>query len=117
MERNEKIEEVKIVEVIKVELVRGNGVKGSPVRKVIQYWDLKGNLINDDDVYLKDIELASSAKSFKEICVIEEICAVIAEEVQPLTGLRTPEMEPQAYALNNTISDHNIRNMHVLQGI
>lgn len=61
MERNEKIEKVKIVEVIKVELIRGDGVEKSPVRKVIQYWDLKGNLINDDDIYLDStIAVASS---------------------------------------------------------
>lgn len=61
MERNEKIQNVNIVEVIKVELIRGYGVEGSPVRKVIQYWDLKGNLINDDDYYLDStIAVASS---------------------------------------------------------
>lgn len=62
MERNEKLESVKIVEVIKIELVRGTGLKKEdPVRGVIQYWDLKGNLINDDDNYLDStIEVASS---------------------------------------------------------
>jgi len=69
MERNERLEEVKIVEVIKVELARGTGLKKEdPVRKVIQYWDLKGNLINDDDVYLDtDKATASLARSFKDM--------------------------------------------------
>lgn len=53
----------------------------------------------------------------QKTAIIEEICATVAKEVQPLTGLSTPEMEPQAYALNDTISDHNIRNLHILQGI
>jgi len=63
--------------------------------------------------------LISSDNRYPEqkTAVMEEICAVVAEEVQPLTGLHTPEMEPQAYALNDTISDHNIRNLHILQGI
>lgn len=53
----------------------------------------------------------------KKSAIIEEICAAVAEAVQPLTGLSAPEMEPQAYALNDTVSDPNIRNLHILQGI
>lgn len=53
----------------------------------------------------------------KKNAMIEEICAAVAAEVQAMTGLHTAEMEPQAYALNDTISDHNIRNLHILQGI
>lgn len=53
----------------------------------------------------------------KKSAMIEEICAVIAEAVQPLTGLPAPEMEAQAYALNHTISDANIRNLHILHGV
>lgn len=69
MERNEKIQNVNIVEVIKVELIRGYGEKGDPVRKVFQYWDLKGNLINDDDIYLDPCNTSSavSESNFKDI--------------------------------------------------
>ena len=49
---------------------------------------------------------------------IEMICTAIAEQlrVQKLTDLQTAEMEQQAYALNETITDHNIRNLHILCG-
>ena len=62
MDRNEKVENVKIVVVIKVKLTRGTGAKKEdPVREVIQYWDLNGTLIADNDAYLRTtIELASS---------------------------------------------------------
>ena len=53
----------------------------------------------------------------KKIAIIEEVCAAVAAEAQDMTGLSTLEMEPQAYALNDTVSDHNIRNLHILQGI
>ena len=56
MERNEKLKNVEIVETIKVTLIRGVGTANDPVREVIQYWDLKGNLIYDSDIK----ELASS---------------------------------------------------------
>lgn len=50
MQRIEKIQKVKIEKIIKIELVRGSGLhEKEPVRIVIQYWDLKGNLIYDSD--------------------------------------------------------------------
>ena len=49
--------------------------------------------------------------------LIEQICAAIAEAVQPLTGLQSAEPEQQAYALNDTITDHQIRNLHILHGV
>ncbi|MCM1052480.1 MAG: hypothetical protein NC483_00660 [Ruminococcus sp.] len=52
MEIDEKIRNVKIVEVIKVELTRGSGLtEKDPVRQVNQYWDFNGNLIYDDDLF------------------------------------------------------------------
>lgn len=47
---------------------------------------------------------------------IERICAAVADELraQSLTDLKNGEMEQQAYALNDTITDHNIRNLHIL---
>ena len=68
MKRNEKFLNAKIVNVIKVELIRGTGEKDDPVRNVIQYWDLKGNLIIDNDYCLDDkIESASSESNFKDM--------------------------------------------------
>ena len=52
MERDEKLESIKVVEVIKVEIVRGTGENENPVRQVNQYWDFEGNLIYDDNIML-----------------------------------------------------------------
>ena len=50
---------------------------------------------------------------------MEKLCAAIAGELreQGLTDLESTELEQQAYALNDTISDPNIRNQHILQGV
>ena len=50
---------------------------------------------------------------------IEQICAAIADELQTqgLTDLQSAEMESLSYALNDTITDHNIRNRHILSGV
>lgn len=55
----------------------------------------------------------------KKMDVIERICTAIADELQAqgLTDLQSTEMEQQAYALNDTITDPNIRNLHILQGV
>ena len=51
--------------------------------------------------------------------MIERICVAVAGELraQGLTDLQNAEMEQQAYALNDTITDHNIRNLHILHGV
>ena len=50
---------------------------------------------------------------------IESICSDITEELkkQELTNSASAEMEQQAYVVNNTIKDNNIRNMHILSGV
>ena len=50
---------------------------------------------------------------------IEKVCGAVAEELraQGLTDLQMDELERQAYALNDTIADHNIRNLHILHGV
>lgn len=47
-----KFEEVKkceIVNVVKITLVAGEGTTEDQVRKVIQYWDMEGNMIATKD--------------------------------------------------------------------
>lgn len=64
------------------------------------------------------ITTGNTPEQAKEKAVlIEQICAAIAEAVQPLTGLQSAEPEQQAYALNDTITDHQIRNLHILHGV
>ena len=55
----------------------------------------------------------------KKTDVIERICAAVADELQAqgLTDLQSTEMEQQAYTLNDTITDPDIRNLHILQGV
>ncbi len=55
----------------------------------------------------------------KKSRVIEDICATITEELnkQLLSNSPSNEMEQQAYTVNNTIKDNNIRNMHILSGV
>ncbi len=60
-ERNEKLEYVEVIKVIRVKLTRGKGTPEDPVRIIYQYWDMEGILIKDNDNYLE--EISSSASS------------------------------------------------------
>lgn len=55
----------------------------------------------------------------KKSAMIREICGAMADElrVQQLTDLPGDELEQLSYAVNNTVTDHTIRNAHILQGI
>ena len=55
----------------------------------------------------------------KKAALIEDVCAAVAGELrsQQLTSLQTSELEQQAYAVNDTITDHIIRNLHILYGV
>lgn len=43
MERPKGTNSAKVIQVIETKTLRGLGIKGDPVREVIQYWDFKGN--------------------------------------------------------------------------
>ena len=43
------IEKAQLVEVIKIELGKGEGTEKSPFRVVVQYWTLDGKLITEID--------------------------------------------------------------------
>lgn len=51
--------------------------------------------------------------------MIERICVAVARELQAqgLVEQQSAEMERQAYALNDTITDPDIRNRHILYGV
>lgn len=76
-----------------------------------------GNLAEELEYLISSGNTAGEAE--KKTALIEKICAAIAEELgsQKLTDLKTAELEQQAYALNDTIQDHNIRTLHILQGV
>lgn len=72
----------------------------------------------DDLEYL--ISSGNTTEEFKQKSkIIERICLDISNElsVQRLTNLQNSELEQHAYALNNTITDNNIRNLHILYGV
>lgn len=43
------VKEAKVVSVVQVEAKIGTGTKEDPVRNVIQYWDIEGNLLAERD--------------------------------------------------------------------
>ncbi len=50
---------------------------------------------------------------------VEKVCSLIVSELkaQGLTASDSAEMERQAYVINNTVSDNNIRNLNILYGV
>ena len=73
------------------------------------YYDLE-YLISSDN---------ASENTERKSRIIESICSDITEELKKykLTDSPSTEMEQQAYTVNNTIKDNNIRNMHILSGV
>ncbi|MBQ9769649.1 MAG: DUF4037 domain-containing protein [Clostridia bacterium] len=61
----------------------------------------------------------SSDEAEKKTAIIEEICEKIADvlKTQGLTEADGSEMERQAYAVNERITDHGVRTMHILSGV
>lgn len=61
----------------------------------------------------------SSDEAEKKTAIIEEICGKIADllKTQGLTEADGAEMEQQAYAVNERITDHGVRTMHILSGV
>lgn len=61
----------------------------------------------------------TAGEAEKKTALIEKTCAAMAEElrIQNLISLQNAELEQHAYALNDTITDHNIRNLHILQAV
>ena len=55
----------------------------------------------------------------KKCETIERICTAIAEQLrgQEITQLQGSEMESLAYAVNDSISDNSLRNMHILAAV
>ena len=47
------IEKAQLVEVIKIELDKGEGTEESPLWSVTQYWSLDGEMLVEKDDYLK----------------------------------------------------------------
>ena len=61
----------------------------------------------------------STDEANKKRDLIESICGKISDELRllGLTEKEGTELEPQAYAVNEKITDHSIRTLHILYGI
>ena len=61
----------------------------------------------------------STDEAEKKTAIIEDVCVKIADvlKTQGLTEKDGAEMEQQAYAVNEKITDHSIRTLHILYGI
>ncbi len=59
------------------------------------------------------------AEAEEKTALIEQICACVARELQDqgLTRLQSAELERQAYAVNDTVADGDLRNGHILLGV
>ena len=61
----------------------------------------------------------ASGEAEEKAALMEQICACIARELQEqgLTQLQSAELERQAYAVNDTVADGDLRNGHILLGV
>lgn len=61
----------------------------------------------------------STDEANKKRDLIESICGKISDELRllGLTETAGTELEPQAYAVNEKITDHGIRTLHILYGV
>ena len=61
----------------------------------------------------------ASGEAEEKAALMEQICACIVRELQAqgLTQLQSAELERQAYAVNDTVADGDLRNGHILLGV
>lgn len=45
----------RVIQVIETRSIRGTGNEDDPCREVIQYWDLEGNLLAENDYATKNV--------------------------------------------------------------
>lgn len=85
--------------------------------KGLERFSVLGGLAEDLEHLISSGNTAKEAKEKSDN--IEQICAAVSEELlsQGLSQLKSPEMERQAYAVNEKIKDNHIRTLHILQGV
>ena len=52
------LKKVKIIQVIETTSVIGNGTEQNPVRRIMQYWSLKGALLAECDEWKSDARIS-----------------------------------------------------------
>ena len=84
--------------------LRGLGLKHKKIAEELEF------LISSDN---------STDTANKKSQIVEDVCYEITKDLnnQALSQSPSFEMEQQAYIVNNTIKDNDIRNMHILSGI
>ncbi len=55
---NERVDAVQVVHVVRVQMVRGTGTAGDPVRRVVRFYDFEGELLAEHDS-LEDLQEAA----------------------------------------------------------
>lgn len=50
------VDSARVISVIETKAVRGEGNEDDPCRVVTQYWDFEGNLLAENDSYVKEKE-------------------------------------------------------------
>ncbi len=56
---NERVDAVQVVHVVRVQMVRGTGAAGDPVRQVVRFYDFEGELLAEHDS-IEDLQEAAS---------------------------------------------------------
>ena len=46
----------RVIQVIETKAIRGRGTKEDPVRGIVQYWNMDGKLLAENDLYIKEKE-------------------------------------------------------------
>lgn len=88
-------------------------------------WSFRGlkelSLLNEQSENLEFIISSGNTpeESQQKSKKIEEICTAVSEELkkQGSFDFQSTEMEEIAYAVNDTVGDPNIRNLHILYGV
>lgn len=52
----------KLIKVIRTESIKGAGIEKDPVRIIVQYWSLQGQLLATVDNYLDEIKSSASSQ-------------------------------------------------------
>lgn len=48
-----RVDSCKMVQIIRLEVIRGLGIDGDPIRRVIQWWEPEGKMIAEHDTWIK----------------------------------------------------------------
>ncbi|WP_195334353.1 hypothetical protein [Enterocloster bolteae] len=86
------MESVRVMEVIEIMALKGDGTEKDPVRKITQYWDMKGNFLAEYDPHLKELRDKKIVEAFNvETCKFDE--SLFDSPKEEPDSNDTPEME------------------------